>query len=91
MPVEGGCGEERILNVSEFLNDPANGISMLGIASVLAFFLHDVIGPREQDGGAEGVMWIKIFHLRCSGSSLAMSRTILNDECCRCLLLRLRV
>lgn len=54
MPVEGGCGEERILNVSEFLNDPANGISMLGIASVLAFFLHDVIGPCEQDGGAEG-------------------------------------
>ena len=54
MPIEGGCGEERILNASEFLNDPVNGISMVGIASVLAFFLHDAIGPREQDGRAEG-------------------------------------
>jgi hypothetical protein len=51
MPIEDGCGGERILDSSTFLNNPANGMGTLGIASVLAFFLHDLVGPGQQDGG----------------------------------------
>ena len=48
------------MDVSEHSNDPVNGISTLGIASdtaalvsVLAFSLHDFVGPGQQDGGSE--------------------------------------
>lgn len=87
MPIEGACGGERILDLSEFSNNPVNGIRTLGIASDTS--VSDAIPPplylclrsfsmilsvqANRMAEPRKVMWIKIFHLMCSGFSFAMS------------------
>ena len=87
MPVEGACGGERILDLSEFSNNPVNGIRTLGIASdtsvsesippplflCLRSFIMILSVQANRMAEPRKVMWIKIFHLMCSGFSFAMS------------------
>jgi hypothetical protein len=87
MPIEGAYGGERILDLSEFSNNPVNGIRTLGIASdtsvsesippplclCLRSFSMILLVQANRMAEPKKVMWIEIFHLMCSGFSFAMS------------------